>query len=184
LRPATVNRLRFVPYVRSVGLSLVDQGNNVQGYVAISGDRNQLILKAIHRPRNTYAGELRFTPEIRFGNRAFACRTRLDADPTVVQMASGPADSLLNDYYRSRWAPNYQLIDRKRCPKAPTGWMAWNVYFDAATENDDIPAPYVFEKAEAEDADIESAVADSVLSVKLQRNTSGHAKLHLTFSKK
>jgi hypothetical protein len=175
-------------------LALIDQGNNVQGYVAVAGDRKQLSLKAVHRPRNTYAGELRFTPEIHFGRRAFACRTRLDADPTVVQMASGPADSLLNDslfdaekdrllrfggqkaiiatrdpsadgavgfradliaeitkpnasaitidllpdYYRSRWAPNYQLIDRKRCPKAPTGWMAWNVYFDAATEDDDL----------------------------------------------
>lgn len=35
-------------------------------------------------------------------------------------------------YYASRWAPGYHPIDRKRCPKAPTGWMSWNIYFDKA----------------------------------------------------
>jgi len=175
-------------------LALVDQGNNVQGYVAIAGDQKRLSLTAVHRPPHAYSGELRFTPAIQFGRHAFACRTHLEADTAVVQMASGPADSSLNDsvfdaesdrllqfggaevvvstsdaatdgavgfqanlvaaiakpntsaitveaasdYYRSRWIPNYQLIDRKRCPKAPTGWMAWNVYFDAATEADDL----------------------------------------------
>ncbi|MBQ7189994.1 MAG: alpha-galactosidase [Kiritimatiellae bacterium] len=35
-------------------------------------------------------------------------------------------------YYASRWAPGYHPIDRTRCPKAPTGWMSWNTYFDKA----------------------------------------------------
>ena len=35
-------------------------------------------------------------------------------------------------YFKSRWAPGYHPIDRKRCPKAPTGWMSWNIYFDKA----------------------------------------------------
>ena len=35
-------------------------------------------------------------------------------------------------YFASRWAPGYHPIDRKRCPKAPTGWMSWNTYFDKA----------------------------------------------------
>ena len=35
-------------------------------------------------------------------------------------------------YYASRWAPAYHPIDRARCPKAPTGWMSWNIYFDKA----------------------------------------------------
>ena len=35
-------------------------------------------------------------------------------------------------YYASRWAPGYHPIDRRRCPKAPTGWMSWNIYFDKA----------------------------------------------------
>ena len=35
-------------------------------------------------------------------------------------------------YYASRWAPGYHPIDRRRCPRAPTGWMSWNTYFDKA----------------------------------------------------
>ena len=35
-------------------------------------------------------------------------------------------------YYASRWAPGYHPINRVRCPKAPTGWMSWNTYFDKA----------------------------------------------------
>ena len=35
-------------------------------------------------------------------------------------------------YYASRWAPGYHPIDRRRCPRAPTGWMSWNMYFDKA----------------------------------------------------
>jgi len=35
-------------------------------------------------------------------------------------------------YYASRWVPAYHPINRKRCPKAPTGWMSWNIYFDKA----------------------------------------------------
>ena len=35
-------------------------------------------------------------------------------------------------YYRSRWAPGYHPIDRTRCPRALTGWMSWNTYFDKA----------------------------------------------------
>lgn len=175
-------------------LALVDQGNNTQGYLAITSDSQRLQFTVVHRPPHTYQGQLQFEPEINFGQKAFACRTRLDGESTVVQMASGPADSLLNDslfdadrdmllrlsgervaistreaasggavgfqaslsatiskpnasaiiiellpdYYRSRYVPNYQLIDRKRCPKAPTGWMAWNIYFDAATEDDNL----------------------------------------------
>jgi hypothetical protein len=202
-------RLSFVPLVKgkranwtvqpardnvTTRLALVDERNDVQGYVAFVGDAHRLTLNVVHRPPQTYGGELRFTPEIRFGTQAFACRTRVSDAARVVQMASGPADSRLNDsvfdpqrdlllrlagkrltlstatatpnepvrfqavvtaeptapdasavtvelqpdYYRSRWAPHYRLIDRKRCPRAPTGWMAWNAYFDAATENDDL----------------------------------------------
>jgi hypothetical protein len=175
-------------------LALVDGNNDAQGYVALSGDATRLSLNVLHRPPLNYAGELQFTPEIHFGAHAFACRTHLSSETPVVQMASGPADSLLNDslfdadrdmllrlngaktaittrdaqaggstefqaelaasilkpessaitiellpdYYRSRYVPKYQLIDRKRCPKAPTGWMAWNIYFDSATENDNL----------------------------------------------
>jgi len=175
-------------------LAVVDTRNDAQGYVVIQGDTLRLSLTVVHRPPHTYEGELCFTPEVSFGSRAFACRTRFGGERTVVQMASGPADSRLNDslfdaerdmllqfggrkrtiatqeaaadgtirfrasltaqiaepdastitidllpdYYRSRYVPKYRLIDRKRCPKAPTGWMAWNIYFDPATEDDNL----------------------------------------------
>ena len=58
-------------------------------------------------------------------------RLHLEAD------IDDPASSVVvvdaaRGYYRNRWAPGYHPIDRKRCPKAPTGWMSWNIYFDKA----------------------------------------------------
>ena len=42
------------------------------------------------------------------------------------------------DYFRGRYVPYYTPIDRVRCPKAPTGWMSWNTYFDKATAEDNL----------------------------------------------
>ena len=42
------------------------------------------------------------------------------------------------DYYRSRWVPYYAPIDRTRCPRAPTGWMSWNIYFDQAGSKENL----------------------------------------------
>ncbi len=42
------------------------------------------------------------------------------------------------NYFQKRWVPYYAPIDRARCPKAPTGWMSWNVYFDKATAEDNL----------------------------------------------
>jgi len=177
-------------------LAIVDLKGDVQAYVNIVGDGNRICLSALPRPPHAYAGELRFTPETGLGARAFACRTRLPEDSPVVQMASGPADSRLNDsvfdperdlvlefggqsvaiqtrpvrpdrgltfradltasvlqggvsasritfgvlpdYYRARYVPDYRLIDRKRCPIPPTGWMSWNAYFDTAGEEENL----------------------------------------------
>lgn len=173
-------------------LALVDEQNNVQGYVAINTDAGCLRLQVLHRPPQQYGGELLYLAETHFGTRAFACRTHVPNKSSVVQMASGCADSLLNDclfdperdlalrfagkqtaistqpgdasgaalfraslttsildsgeismellphYYSSRFVPNYRLIDRKRCPTAPTGWMSWNVYFDTAGEKENL----------------------------------------------
>jgi hypothetical protein len=41
-------------------------------------------------------------------------------------------------YLRKRYVPYYHPIDRKRVPKAPTGWMSWNTYFDKATAEDNL----------------------------------------------
>jgi len=175
-------------------LAIVDQRNDVQSYLTIIGDGNRIRISVLPRPRQAYAGEFSYLPEGSFGVRSFACRTRMPGTSMVVQMASGLADSLLNDslfdpdrdlalrfggqrvaimtntaasdrppvfqihltakvseagsppitlelvpnYYHERFVPDYRLIDRKRCPSAPTGWMSWNAYFDAATEKDNL----------------------------------------------
>ena len=175
-------------------LALIDERNDAQGYVVVTGDATKLALTVLHRPPQDYEGDLGFAPEIQFRSKAFACRTRISPESTVIQMASGPADSSLNDslfdaehdlllrmngeklslstlggatnattrfgaelsariarpeasaitfellphYYQSRYVPNYRPIDRQRCPSAPTGWMAWNTYFDLATEDDNL----------------------------------------------
>ncbi len=55
----------------------------------------------------------------------------LETDINEPALASG---AIIADrsYFASRWAPGYHAIDRRRCPRAPTGWMSWNVYFDKA----------------------------------------------------
>ncbi len=46
--------------------------------------------------------------------------------------------SLMPDYYKNRYIPYYRPLDRKSCPKTPTGWMSWNTYFDKATAEDNL----------------------------------------------
>ena len=45
---------------------------------------------------------------------------------------------LVRNYYRDRWAPFYTPLNRDRCPRPPTGWMSWNVYFDTAGEEENL----------------------------------------------
>ena len=75
--------------------------------------------------------------------RFFSCVTRIvtsgggkyevsleaDIDDPALSTISIEADK---GYYTRRWAPGYHPIDRRRCPRAPTGWMSWNTYFDKA----------------------------------------------------
>ena len=46
--------------------------------------------------------------------------------------------SVLRHYFQSRWVPYYAPLDRERVPRAPTGWMSWNTYFDQATAEDNL----------------------------------------------
>ena len=46
--------------------------------------------------------------------------------------------NLEKGYYQNRYIPRYHEINRKRCPKTPTGWMSWNTYFDTATAEDNL----------------------------------------------
>ncbi len=50
------------------------------------------------------------------------------------------------DYFKERYVPYYHTVNRKRCPKTPTGWMSWNVYFDTATADDNLAEAKVGQK--------------------------------------
>ncbi|NCO40409.1 MAG: hypothetical protein GW911_15475 [Armatimonadetes bacterium] len=78
-------------------LALVDGRGDVQGYVQFAGTGGTLRLLCLHRAAQNYPGTLKLLGEARLGADSFACRTRPPGISTVVQMASGPADSGLND---------------------------------------------------------------------------------------
>ena len=62
-------------------------------------------------------------------NGQYGIHLEADIDEPANQSVTIEADGA---YFKNRWAPGYHPIDRKRCPKAPTGWMSWNIYFDKA----------------------------------------------------
>ncbi|NQU44887.1 hypothetical protein HQ520_16485 [bacterium] len=78
-------------------LWLVDPNGDCQGYLSIRQSADRIQLSLAQRPPQIYQGLLRFEATIGFGKNAFACRTRPARASDVVQIASGPADSLLND---------------------------------------------------------------------------------------
>jgi hypothetical protein len=54
--------------------------------------------------------------------------------------------NLVKNYFKNRYVPYYHALDRKRCPKAPTGWMSWNTYFDKATADDNLSEARIGQK--------------------------------------
>ncbi|HPO14215.1 MAG TPA: alpha-galactosidase [Candidatus Hydrogenedentes bacterium] len=78
-------------------LALLDRSGNIQGYVTFGGFGDSLTIQAIHRCAQNYRGTLKFDASARLGDQTFACRTQPLQGGRVVQMASGNADSRLND---------------------------------------------------------------------------------------
>ena len=77
--------------------ALLDAGGNVQGYLSLTGSGDTLHISVVHRAAQSYKGILSFKGVARLGKQTFACRTRPNGASRVVQMASGLADSRLND---------------------------------------------------------------------------------------
>lgn len=170
-------------------LGLLDAKGNIQGYITFQADGGRIRVLTYHRTAQAYAGTVTFAGTATFRPDSFACRTRAASGERVLALASGSADSRLNDtlfareedlalrfdaadlaiatrgdgvyaitmaarihqaaeagfaitlerdWFRSRHIPWYRPIDRKRCPRPPTGWMSWNVYFDQATADDNL----------------------------------------------
>lgn len=78
-------------------LGLIAPGGECQAYLAFVADGNRFELRIINRPRQVFAGQLTFSGACAARAGAFACRTDEAAPTRVLQMASGPADSTLND---------------------------------------------------------------------------------------
>ena len=78
-------------------LALLDERGNVQGYVGFQPNGDRLDLLVYHRTAQSYGGELSFSGEVAFTESSFACRTRPNKTGRVLQLASGGADSALND---------------------------------------------------------------------------------------
>jgi len=84
-----------------------------------------------------------FSPEADFALRLFSKATRvttrgggrfgfelvLTMDDSAHSTIAVEADKA---YYKSRWCPGYTPVNRARTPRAPTGWLSWNTYFDKA----------------------------------------------------
>ena len=45
---------------------------------------------------------------------------------------------IVKDWYKSRWVPYWRAPDRRRSPRAPTGWLSWNTYFDQAGSKENL----------------------------------------------
>jgi hypothetical protein len=89
-------------------LALIDTDGDVQGYLNFVAQGARLEVLVHHRAAQSYGGTLHFRGDATLGRSSFACRTtapvaKPQADDLtvtadqVVQLASGPADSGLND---------------------------------------------------------------------------------------
>lgn len=77
-------------------LSIVNSQETVIGYITFQQNGNALEFH-VHPNARTFDGKFEFEAGVKFKPGAFACRFRPIAGRQTVNMASGPADSLLND---------------------------------------------------------------------------------------
>ena len=105
--------------------------------------RGERVLNFADGVGDSPANDSVFAREEDLAVRFFSCATRISSkgeglyETHLEADIDEPADATMaieadGSYYASRWAPGYHPIDRKRCPRAPTGWMSWNTYFDKA----------------------------------------------------
>ncbi|MCP4640181.1 MAG: hypothetical protein GY851_07105 [bacterium] len=91
---------KVVPPRDGIGtrLAIETPDHHINGYVTFAGTGDRLAITPVHRTRKNYDGHLVFDGEAALGDASFACRTQPSTRPQgVLQLASGPADSGLND---------------------------------------------------------------------------------------
>lgn len=85
-----------------------------------------------------------FSPKDDVALRFDAASLSVDKDAfRIAGRIDEPAEAtwsvaLDRDYFKKRWVPYYAPINRERLPRALSGWMSWNVYFDKATAEDNL----------------------------------------------
>jgi hypothetical protein len=78
-------------------LAICDARGDVQMYLRLASTGRDLTLALVPRGRTASRGRLTVRGTATLGHHTFACRTGAPRELRVVQMASGPADSALND---------------------------------------------------------------------------------------
>ena len=66
---------------------------------------------------------------------SYRVSARLAIDDTLKNAISV---RIVKHWYKSRWVPNWRAPDRVRSPRAPTGWLSWNTYFDQAGSKENL----------------------------------------------
>ena len=66
---------------------------------------------------------------------SYRVSARLAIDDTLKNAISL---KIVKHWYKSRWVPNWRAPDRVRSPRAPTGWLSWNTYFDKAGSKENL----------------------------------------------
>lgn len=56
------------------------------------------------------------------------------ADPAAAELSF----KVVRGWYKNRWVPYWRKPDRTRSPRAPTGWLSWNTYFDTAGSKENL----------------------------------------------
>jgi hypothetical protein len=101
------------------------------------GNADSLLNDSLFSPENDSIVQLD-APNLRItsltpGKYAFSMSGRIQKSSEAIITIN-----IEKDYFKNRYVPYYHPIDRTRCPKAPTGWMSWNTYFDKATADDNL----------------------------------------------
>lgn len=102
-----------------------------------SGETNSLLNDSLFSPENDLLLQLKGA-DLRViitedGNCTFSLKGRIEESAEALFSIT-----IEPDYFQRRYVPYYHPLNRERCPKAPTGWMSWNTYFDKATAKDNL----------------------------------------------
>ena len=110
-----------------------------------SGDAVSLDDDALFSPSTDEALEFKSLKLEAGSGMSAACSDGDDASYRVsaklaIDDAAKNAISLkiVKHWYKSRWVPNWRAPDRVRSPRAPTGWLSWNTYFDTAGSKENL----------------------------------------------